>query len=154
VPAPDVQLRDVTTADLPCFFEHQRDPEATALAAFQPREWDAFSAHWARLLDDAATAKQTILVDGQVAGNLVCFPYAGRWEVGYWLGRDFWGKGVATRALAAFLGQITQRPLHAVVVAHNVASRRVLEKCGFTHADDAFPPIGDGVDALLLVLDA
>jgi RimJ/RimL family protein N-acetyltransferase len=127
-----VRLRDVAEADLPLFFEHQRDPEATQMAAFPARDRAAFMAHWTRILADATLAKQTILVDGQVAGNIGSWEQDGEREVGYWLGREYWGQGVATQALAAFLAQITSRPLYAHVVKHNIGSRRVLEKCGFT----------------------
>ena len=65
----DVRLRDVAEADLPIFFEHQLDPVATQMAAFPSRDRDAFMVHWARILSDASVVKQTILVDGQVAGN-------------------------------------------------------------------------------------
>ncbi|MBP8242640.1 MAG: GNAT family N-acetyltransferase, partial [Thermoflexales bacterium] len=60
--------------------------------------------------------------------------HSGQREVGYWLGREFWGKGIATRALEAFLAIDTTRPLHAFVVHHNLGSIRVLEKCGFVRA--------------------
>jgi RimJ/RimL family protein N-acetyltransferase len=43
----------------------------------------------------------------------------------------FWGRGVATEALSAFLGLEPVRPLYAGVAKHNVASIRVLQKCGF-----------------------
>ena len=136
-PAGDVRLRDVVEDDLPIFFEQQRDPQANRMAAFPARERAAFMAHWRdKVLADATVAKQTILVDGQVAGNIVCFgPPAGR-EVGYWLGREHWGRGVATRALAAFLRQIAERPLHAYVAKGNGGSLRVLEKCGFAIAGE------------------
>jgi RimJ/RimL family protein N-acetyltransferase len=52
-------------------------------------------------------------------------------EFGYWLGREFWGKGIATEALSQFFGVVKTRPLFAHVAKHNIASRRVLEKCGF-----------------------
>ena len=101
------------------------------MAAFPSREHDAFMAHWARVLADARNLNQTIVVDGQVAGNIACFELGGEREVGYWLGREFWGRGVATEALRQFLSQVPTRPLYAHVAQHNVASRRVLEKCGF-----------------------
>ncbi len=128
----EVLLRDVTADDLPIFFEHQQDPEATRMAAFPSRDRQAFMAHWARILADETTAKKTILVDGQVAGNVGSWEQGGEREVGYWLGRAYWGKGVATRALAAFLLHVPERPLYAHVVKHNHASLRVLQKCGFT----------------------
>jgi RimJ/RimL family protein N-acetyltransferase len=123
----------VIEVDLPIFFEHQRDPEANRMAAFPPRDRDAFMAHWTTILRDASVVVRTVLLDGEVAGNVVAFDYEGRREVGYWIGRAFWGKGVATSALRAFLGgEVTERPIFAGVAEANVASIRVLEKCGFT----------------------
>ena len=127
-----MRLRGVTEDDLPVFFEHQRDPEANRMAAFPPRDRDVFMAHWATILRDASDFVRTVLLDGEVAGNVVAFDYEGRREVGYWIGRAFWGKGVATRALRSFLAEVTERPIYAGVAEHNVASIRVLEKCGFT----------------------
>ncbi|HMA34507.1 MAG TPA: GNAT family N-acetyltransferase [Chloroflexia bacterium] len=146
-----VQLRDVTTADLPCLFAHQQDPVATQMAAFPARDRRAFMAHWTRILADPTIVKQTILVDGQVAGHLVSWDQAGAREVGYWLGRAYWGQGVATQALAAFLRQVPARPLYAYVAPHNHASRRVLEKCGFTVCG-ADPEAAPGAAAAHVVL--
>jgi RimJ/RimL family protein N-acetyltransferase len=129
-----VQLRDVIEADLPVFYQHQLDPEANRMAAFTARDRDAFMAHWARILVDGSVMAKTVLFDGQVAGNVVSFDMEGQRLVGYWIGKGHWGKGVATRALSAFLEQETARPLHARVAASNLASIRVLEKCGFAVA--------------------
>ena len=126
-----VFLRDVSAEDLPIFFEHQRDPDANAMAAFPARDWDAFEAHWTKILGDAHVTTKTILFDGQVAGNIGSWEREGRREVGYWIVQDHWGKGVATKALSAFLGHVGVRPLFAHVAKHNIASLRVLEKCGF-----------------------
>lgn len=89
-------------------------------------------AHWSKSLADDSNILRTVVVDGEVAGNVVCWEQEGHREVGYWIGRKFWGMGIATRALGAFLSEVTTRPLYAYVAAHNVASIRVLEKCGFT----------------------
>jgi RimJ/RimL family protein N-acetyltransferase len=126
-----VQLRDVETGDLPSFFEHQRDPEAVAMVVFKSRDRPAFDAHWAKILADDTSLKQTVVVDGQVAGNVVSFVLEGVRQVGYWLDRAYWGRGVATAALTAFLKIEERRPLYAGVARHNVGSRRVLQKCGF-----------------------
>ena len=142
-----VRLRDVTEADLPLFFEHQRDPAATQMAAFPARERAPFMAHWTRILADPTLAKQTILVDGQVAGNIGSWEQDGQRDVGYWLGREYWGRGVATRALALFLRQVSARPLYAYVAKHNIGSRRVLEKCGFTIC-------GENDEEFILILGA
>ena len=128
----NVLLRDASETDLPIFFEHQLDPEATRMAAFPARDQDVFMARWAMILRDKTITKKTILYEGQVAGNVVSFKQAGKPMVGYWLGKNYWGKGIATRALLAFLGHVKTRPLYAHVAKHNIASLRVLEKCGFT----------------------
>jgi RimJ/RimL family protein N-acetyltransferase len=127
-----ILLRDVTEDDLPIFFEHQLDPAATEMAAFPARDKESFMAHWAKIMADDAVILKTIIFDGQVAGNIVSFEMSGKREVGYWIGKEYWGKGIATRALAAFLDQVKTRPLYAHVAKHNIGSRRVLEKCGFT----------------------
>lgn len=130
--AHDVRLREVLDSDLPIFFEQQLDPDATQMANFPAREREAFMAHWAKIRGDAADSLRTILCDGQVAGNIVSWEQAGEREVGYWIGKDYWGRGIATRALSEFLSLLPARPLYAHVARHNFASRRVLEKCGFT----------------------
>lgn len=126
-----VTLRAVRDDDLSTFFQHQIDPESNRMAAFPARDQAAFDAHWAKIRADERIILRAIEVDGQVAGNLVSFERGGAREVGYWLGREFWGRGIATAALTQFLQIVTVRPLHAVLAPHNVASRRVLEKCGF-----------------------
>jgi RimJ/RimL family protein N-acetyltransferase len=153
-PPSDVQLRDATLDDLPIFFEHQRDPVANEMAAFPARDHDAFVEHWTTAIfgDETAVAK-TVLVDGRVAGNVLAFQREGIREVGYWIGREFWGRGVATRALTALLEQVTDRPLYAGVAKHNAASLRVLEKCGFVVVGGPLEPAEDGVEEVLLRLD-
>lgn len=126
-----VRLRDVKESDLKIFYEHQRDPEAYQMARFPSREEDAFMVHWHKIMGDEAVTLKTILFHGQVAGNIVSFLHGDAREIGYWIGREFWGKGIATEALSRFLRQVKTRPLYAGVAKQNVASIRVLEKCGF-----------------------
>jgi RimJ/RimL family protein N-acetyltransferase len=124
-------LRDVEPGDLPVFFEHQRDPESIRMAGVPGRELDAFMAHWEKNLANPAAVHMTIVSDGEVAGNVVSWDDSGRRLVGYWLGREHWGRGLASAGLAAFLERLTERPLYAIVSETNGASRRVLEKSGF-----------------------
>jgi len=147
-PATDyVSLRDVTESDLPIFFEHQDDPEANRMAAFPAKNRSTFIAHWTRMLGNDTIIKKTVLFGGQVAGNVVSFEQDGQREVGYWIGRRFWGMGVATAALSAFLDLVETRPLYARVAKHNVASIRVLEKCGFEiSGEDSGPSDVPGVE--------
>ena len=130
--ATTVLLRDVLASDLPIFFEQQLDPVANQMAAFPARDREAFMTHWTKILADETNILKTILFDGQVAGNIVSWLHSGEREVGYWLGREYWGKGIATWALSAFLDHVKTHPLYAHVAKHNRASIRVLEKCGFT----------------------
>jgi RimJ/RimL family protein N-acetyltransferase len=134
-PGSPVSLRDVQPDDLPIFYEYEQDPLARHMVAFAPDTYDdraAFDKRWRKILDNTAVLKQTIVYEGAVAGQILSFEIGGQREVGYWLGRDFWGKGIATRALELMLALETTRPLHARVAKDNLASRRVLEKCGFS----------------------
>jgi RimJ/RimL family protein N-acetyltransferase len=158
----DVLLRDVTDGDLPIFFEQQLDPTANRMAAFtaeDPADRAAFTAKWAKILGDESITKRTILFGGQVAGSVSAFvaPWSGKLEVTYWIGREFWGKGIATGALAALLRAVKTRPLHARAAKDNLASLRVLEKCAFTIAgyERGFANArGEEVDEVVLELKA
>ena len=126
-----VELRETIEADLPILFRNQADPESSAMAAFPSRDRDAFLAHQAKIDADETVRSRTIVADGEVAGGIGSWQIEGQRCIGYWIGREFWGRGVATAALVAFLELETDRPLTAYVAAHNLGSRRVLEKCGF-----------------------
>lgn len=132
----EIVLRDVVDSDLPIFFEQQQDEGANWMAAFtakDPADREAFMAHWARIRGDESNVIQTILYDGRVAGSVSSYlEEPGRPEVTYWLGREYWGQGIATRALTAFLERMTTRPVYARAAKDNTGSLRVLGKCGFT----------------------
>jgi RimJ/RimL family protein N-acetyltransferase len=131
----DFLLRDVIENDLSIFFEQQLDPDANWMAAFtakDPADREAFTAHWNRILADETVIVKTVVVDGQVAGHVLSYVESGKAEVGYWIGKEYSGKGLATRALAEFLARVNRtRPIYAHVARDNAGSRRVLEKCGF-----------------------
>ncbi|MBO0778695.1 MAG: GNAT family N-acetyltransferase [Ktedonobacteraceae bacterium] len=157
---PNIVLRDVTMSDLPIFFDQQLDPEANRMAAFttkDPADRDAFMARWTRILGDETTRNQTILFDGQVAGSVASYvDEDGRPEVTYWIGKSYWGRGIATGALLALLDQVEERPLYARAAKDNVGSLRVLEKCGFTRIgeDRGFSNArGEEVEEFILRLD-
>ena len=151
----EVRLRSVELDDLPIFYEQQLDTDATRMAAFPSRDRAAFDAHWAKnVLGNPAAVNQTILVNGEVAGNIGSWPQDGVRLVGYWLGKEYWGKGVATRALAAFLHLVTERPLYAHVAKHNAGSIRVLEKCGFcVEREESVEDAGKDIVEVVLVLE-
>jgi RimJ/RimL family protein N-acetyltransferase len=131
----DFSLRDVLEADLPIFFAYQLDPDAQAMAAFtskDPANREAFMAHWHQILANPTIIIRTIVVDGQVTGSVSSYQDDGHPEVTYWLGKHYWGKGLATRALTEFLAHANPtRPIYARAVKDNIGSLRVLENCGF-----------------------
>ena len=134
-------LRDVVQDDLPVFFEFQLDPDANHMAAFiarDPSDRQAFIAHWNKILADPTTINKTIVCDGQVVGSVSSYEDGGKPEATYWIGRAYWGQGIATRALSEFLAHVNRaRPIYARVAKDNLGSRRVLEKCGFQIIGDA-----------------
>lgn len=147
-------LRDVNEHDLDVFFEHQRDPEACRMAGFLPREREAFMSHWrTKVIGDPAARKRTIVVEGCVAGNIGSWSADGRRLVGYWIGREYWGRGIATAALSEFLHEESIRPLWAYVARQNPGSMRVLQKCGFRQLAEV--ELGsDGVEECCFRIDA
>jgi len=149
-------LRDVTESDLSILYDQQLDPEATAMAAFPSRDHDAFMAHWAKIMAYEENLIKAISYDGEVAGYILSWEMEGEREVGYWLGKEYWGKGIATQALTEYIDIVKTRPLMAHVARHNVGSRRVLEKCGFTviGEDKYTNPAGVEVEEFVLKLDA
>jgi RimJ/RimL family protein N-acetyltransferase len=127
-------LREVRDEDLAVLFEQWADPVAAHMASFTaPDHMDreAFERRWSRLRADKTVINRVIVVDGEVAGSIGSWGGPDERELTYWIGRSYWGKGIATSALNAFLTVDRSRPLHARVASDNVASRRVLEKCGF-----------------------
>ena len=146
-------LRDVTEADLPILFEHQREPEANQMAAFPARDYDAFMNHWRKnVLGNASAKSKAIVVDGAIVGNIGSWEQDGKRLVSYWIAKAYWGRGLATMALVELLADHERtRPVYAYVATRNVGSIRVLEKCGFVQTGEP-ETVADGVDEVLMQL--
>ncbi|KAI5863336.1 acyl-CoA N-acyltransferase [Durotheca rogersii] len=78
--------------------------------------------------------------DGAFAGSIGLTPGKDveyrTWEVGYWVAREHWGKGIAASALAAFTAWAFHEfpdllRIEAGVHGENAASARVLERAGY-----------------------
>lgn len=155
-----VELRAVAESDIPQFFFNHIDPEASYMCAFVvtlPSAEQAFTERWQRLLSDTNNTIRTVVVGGRVAGSVLSFPHGDTTEVGYWLGREFWGRGIATQALEQFLRIVLVRPLHARVAHDNTGSIRVLEKCGFaeiTRETSYAEARGEHIEELIMRLDS
>jgi RimJ/RimL family protein N-acetyltransferase len=138
IPSPPahVHLRRTVPADIPTLFQIQLDPAGNQLAGTKPRDRAAFEARWDDILRDppnppTGVTPRVIIADGVLAGSINIFPQDGKESIGYWLAREHWGRGIATRAIRLLIEEVATRPLFARVAAHNVASRRALERNGF-----------------------
>jgi RimJ/RimL family protein N-acetyltransferase len=147
-----VRLRPVEPGDLPRMYELQLDPESNRMAVTIPRTGEAFDSHWAKALEDPAITARSVLVGGALVGIISCFPRDGQDHVGYWIDRDYWGMGIASRALHLLLREVAKRPLVAIVATSNGASLRVLQRCGFvieqvrlSPADERYPECEEAV---------
>ncbi len=134
-----IVLRPPLESDLPILFQQQRDPEAAALSAYPSKERGEFMRHWEGILKDRRIVVRTILYKEKIVGHILSWR-EGKYEqrVGYWIGKEFWRRGIASAALGEFLALVHARPLYAEVASHNLASQRVLKKNGFERLD------GDG----------
>ena len=107
-------LREVRDEDLQVLFEQWADPVAVHMAAFTAPDHmdrDAFQRRWSRLRADETVLNRVIVDDDDVAGTIGSWGDSGEREVTYWIGRSYWGKGIATDALKAFLAVDRSRPL-------------------------------------------
>jgi RimJ/RimL family protein N-acetyltransferase len=154
-------LREVRDTDLDVLFSHWTDPEANRVAAFapaDPSDREAFDERWRRIRESDDSTALVIEVDGEVVGSISSWTNEGEREVTYWIGREHWGQGIATRALAEFLAEVERtRPIQASTADDNVGSQRVLEKCGFRRVGlrRAFATSrGEELDEVFFRLDA
>ncbi|HNJ14246.1 MAG TPA: GNAT family N-acetyltransferase [Anaerolineales bacterium] len=132
-----ILLRPVIETDLPILFQQQLEPEAVAMSAYPAKDRGEFMRHWEGILKNKNVTARTIVYKEKIAGHIICWK-EGKYEqrIGYWIGKEFWRRGIASAAVAEMLLLIKIRPLFAEVANHNTASKRVLEKNGFERLDD------------------
>lgn len=135
-----VTLRATRAADLDELFRFRQDDDANRMAAFvaaDPHDRAAFDAHWAKILADPEVSTRTIRADGRVVGDVALWHADGTAMLGYWVDREAWGRGIATRAVRLLLDAVGERPVRAWVAADNAASCALLAALGFTEIDRA-----------------
>lgn len=136
----EIWLRRVETNDLPTLFEFQLDVESNQMAFTHPRTSKEFDAHWSKILNDPTVVVRSIVAGTSLAGCISCFECDDQHYVGYWIGKEFWGRGIASRALKLLLEEVQTRPLNSRVAVSNIASVRVLENCGFQEVRREWSP--------------
>lgn len=83
---------------------------------------------------------RAIVIDGEAVGSVGIFVQNDvkrkSAELGYWLGEPFWGKGIMSAAVSQICAEAFETfdivRIYAEPFAHNAASRKVLQKSGFT----------------------
>lgn len=137
------QLRPWRDEDAQSLVQHANNPAVAAnLRDRFPSPYTASDAKiWlATVRCENPPANFAIILQGEAVGGIGVFPGSDvdrvSGEVGYWLGEAVWGRGIASSALGAFVPYCYRvfhlTRLFATPFAHNIASRRVLEKSGFT----------------------
>ncbi len=138
-------LRPWQTGDAASLQKYAASPRVAAnLRNVFPHPYTAEDAAW--FLADCAHAseendrRRAIVVEGEAVGGIGLTRLSDvackTMEIGYWLGEPFWGRGIMTAAVRQFcaqafaLGDVER--IQAAIFARNIASRRVLEKAGFT----------------------
>lgn len=143
-----VRLRPLARADAAAIARLANDREVVRMTSRMPYPYRLEDAE--SFLDflaaqpegEAAEVAFAIEADGALAGVAGWKGACGESppEIGYWLGRSFWGRGVATAAATAaltrFFSETAADAIAAVVRQDNPASARVLEKLGFRRTGD------------------
>ena len=103
--------------------------------------------HWTtKILGNPDATSRTILSGGRVVGNVGAWTDSETRErlICYWIGREFWGLGIATAAVSLLVKTESRRPLAARVAKHNLGSIRVLEKVGFSRTGEDALTLSNG----------
>ena len=85
----------------------------------------------------------TLVETGEFIGSITLHDhkYGSGYEIGYWLGEPYWGKGYATEATAALIDlsfrELSLEQIYISAQSRNEGSKRVIEKCGFRHTGSA-----------------
>lgn len=138
-----VRLRELQVVDAPALADEANDPRvARTLRDYFPHPYTVDDA--LRFIDKSRegggpVTQFVIEAQGEVAGIMGLFVgedvMRRNGEIGYWLGRRWWGRGIATAAVEHIVeyafGTLDLRRVYAEVFGNNAASIRVLEKCGF-----------------------
>ncbi|XP_047951162.1 uncharacterized N-acetyltransferase p20-like [Salvia hispanica] len=133
----DITLRPLDISDADAAVEWYMDEKVSKFCS-----WEVFPSRESAVdyfveQDLTHPWNRAICAAGRVVGSITVSSFSGcRGELGYALASEYWGRGIATRAVAlaatcAFLEMPHLERLEAVVDVDNPASQRVVEKAGF-----------------------
>jgi [ribosomal protein S5]-alanine N-acetyltransferase len=129
-----IELRKTIDTDLAFLFLFQLDKEANYMAAFTANNTgnkEAYFEKYLKIIGDPEKNMQTIFCNGQIIGSVSKYEIEGEAEITYWIDKQYWGQGIGTKALSSFLAIEKMRPIFGRVAFDNLASKKVLENCGF-----------------------
>lgn len=141
---PDVRLRPYSLGDADRLAVLLNDPDVTAMTSSIPYPYarsDAEAFLSSVRNEEGRKVSRVILLGDELVGGIGLGPRpGGAEEIGYWVGKPFWGQGIATKAVGAFLTVLDEQGvggnIEARTVASNRPSQRVLEKNGFVNRGD------------------
>ena len=132
-----LRLRPPLMSDLADIHAIFSDAEALTYWSFAPHRTLAETEAWLRpVIDDPVAAEFDLFMEfeGRIIGKLGCWKLP---DFGFILHRDYWGRGLATEGLRAFIALMQDRKatdhLFADVDPRNLRSKAALLRCGFHH---------------------
>ncbi len=139
----DYVLRALRRDDAPALYAYLSDPEVTRLTSYDIRSVDDVAKMIDRCIAGYAQKSSNRWALARKGSDVLVGTCGFYWwdgdhsiaELGYDLSRDCWGKGLMTRAVRAAVcwafDSLEINRIQATVMVGNIASARVLEKCGF-----------------------
>lgn len=127
-------LKPTSVKDLNQLFINQTDEVYNKMAAFtseNPNDKKAYINKWTKIVNNPEINIQSIFVNQELVGSVLCFEMMGEINVSYGIERKYWGQGYGKAALELFLKKVNKRPLFGRVAYDNIGSQKVLEHCGF-----------------------
>lgn len=152
----NIRLRKLTPKDAHDIYENVNDPDVSRWTALIPYPYPkSLATKFIRSSRYQIKNNKALIIGIESIGNKKIVGVISltrinkthkRAEIGYWLGKKYWGKGIMTQAVEEILHMAFKKmKLHRVyakVFEENIASRKTLEKCGFQyeglHKDSCF----------------
>jgi len=125
-----VALQESDLADMYRQVQRSRD-SLVELGWIAQADWPLFHRHYHTIITQKKLDIFAVRVDGEYAGAVEVSDGGDHYQIGYWLGVDYCGQGIATEAIRSVVGQLDHRAVTADTLKTNRASARVLEKNGF-----------------------